>query len=86
MTPQYLRSGGLYTQRLLAQARIAAHGAAESGHALDVQKPARVNEAPPWPPAPELIANPPNWGVPAAAEVAPPSWVASDPFKNRLLT
>ncbi|KAI8986771.1 hypothetical protein BD414DRAFT_486996 [Trametes punicea] len=35
-----------------------------------MHNPALVNQAPPWPPAPELIANPPNWGLPTCSNVA----------------
>ncbi|CDO75014.1 hypothetical protein BN946_scf184965.g16 [Trametes cinnabarina] len=40
---------------------------------------AYMNQAPPWPPAPELIANPPNWGLPAYHSVARPLVVAEYP-------
>ncbi|KAL1943905.1 hypothetical protein VTO73DRAFT_3723 [Trametes versicolor] len=54
----YLRSGGEYTQRLLTLAR----GTATSFRKDLYRDSTTSNEAPPWPPAPELVANPPNWG------------------------
>ncbi|EIW55615.1 uncharacterized protein TRAVEDRAFT_22110 [Trametes versicolor FP-101664 SS1] len=54
----YLRSGGEYTQRLLTLAR----GTATSFRKDIYRDSTTSNEAPPWPPAPELVANPPNWG------------------------
>ncbi|OJT01707.1 hypothetical protein TRAPUB_7763 [Trametes pubescens] len=60
----YLRSGGLYTQRLLAGTRaMATSFRRDQYRARATADSTTSNEAPPWPPAPELIASPPNWGL-----------------------
>ncbi|KAI0372057.1 hypothetical protein BV20DRAFT_140307 [Pilatotrama ljubarskyi] len=74
----YLRSGGLYTQRVLARGRLVAAYAAQCEYAHAMNVPALVNQAPPWPPAPELIANPPDWGHPLPGETVAPQWYAPE--------
>ncbi|KAL7284113.1 hypothetical protein ACG7TL_001393 [Trametes sanguinea] len=43
-----------------------------------VEEAALVNQAPPWPPAPELIANPPSWGLQTRSSVTPPLSLVAD--------
>ncbi|KAI0659254.1 hypothetical protein C8Q70DRAFT_933625 [Cubamyces menziesii] len=74
----YLQSGGLYTQRLLARGRIMARYATEIDYMHAMSNPALVNQAPPWPPAPEHIADALTWGAPAHGEVAPHAYAPED--------
>ncbi|KAI0777783.1 hypothetical protein BD413DRAFT_610083 [Trametes elegans] len=69
----YLKSGGLYMQNLFAQGRIMAKYAEGIYHQEAMSDPALMNQAPPWPPAPELVANPPDWGRPMQNAVTPPA-------------
>ncbi|KAI0360571.1 hypothetical protein OH77DRAFT_1517041 [Trametes cingulata] len=66
----YLKSGGVYIQRVLAAGRIIARYATECQYAHAMSEPSLVNQAPPWPPAPEHIASSPDWGQPKHPDAA----------------
>ncbi|KAI0336847.1 hypothetical protein GY45DRAFT_1365782 [Cubamyces sp. BRFM 1775] len=74
----YLHSGGLYTQRLLACGRVMARYATEIDYVHAMNNPALANQAPPWPPAPEHIADALTWGAPVNSGVAPPAHAPQD--------
>ncbi|KAI0675776.1 hypothetical protein C8Q78DRAFT_1006536 [Trametes maxima] len=53
----YIQSGGQYLQRVLARGREVAKYAAATQYVFETTfDPARANQAPPWPPAPQLVA------------------------------
>ncbi|KAH9896966.1 hypothetical protein C8Q73DRAFT_789257 [Cubamyces lactineus] len=74
----YLHSGGLYTQRVLARGRIMARYATEIDYMHAMNDPALANQAPPWPPAPEHVADALTWGAPASIGVAPHAYAPQD--------
>ncbi|KAI0642216.1 hypothetical protein C8Q79DRAFT_1013509 [Trametes meyenii] len=52
----HIQSGGVYTQRVLACGREVAKYVEATQYALGAMDPASANQAPPWPPAPQLVA------------------------------
>ncbi|KAI9063528.1 hypothetical protein FKP32DRAFT_1676241 [Trametes sanguinea] len=75
-SPNISNYTGASTQALPTEHRWVAQRRATARYGA-IGEPALVNQAPPWPPAPELIANPPSWGLPTHSSVAPPLSVAA---------
>ncbi|KAI0629341.1 hypothetical protein C8Q77DRAFT_1143436 [Trametes polyzona] len=60
----YLKCGGAYEQRVLAQGRIMAKYAASCYYATALLNPSLENQAPPWPPALPHLQAPPAIAAP----------------------